>query len=49
MIAAAFRRKIFFALSVLFLAGTAWATMALGEHYLIDLVVALPFAAALGL
>lgn len=49
MIAAAFRRKIFFALSLLFLAGTAWATLALGEHYLIDLVVALPFATALGL
>ena len=33
--------------SVLVLA-TFWSTLALGEHYLIDLVVALPFAAFLG-
>jgi hypothetical protein len=28
----------------LFLAGTAFATLALGEHYLIDLIVAFPFS-----
>ncbi|MBU2289099.1 MAG: phosphatase PAP2 family protein, partial [Gammaproteobacteria bacterium] len=28
--------------------GTAWATLATGEHYVIDLVVALPYAAFLG-
>lgn len=49
MMAAALRRKWLFALSVLFVAGTAWATLALGEHYLIDLVVAIPFAASVGL
>ena len=49
MMTAALRRKWIFALSVVFLLGTAWATLALGEHYVIDLVVALPFATALGL
>ncbi|MGL5002816.1 MAG: phosphatase PAP2 family protein, partial [Casimicrobium sp.] len=34
-------------LSFVFLVGTAWATLALGEHYLIDLIVAVPFTAAL--
>ncbi len=49
MIAAALRRKWVFTLSVLFALGTAWATLALGEHYVIDLVVAMPFAPVLGL
>jgi PAP2 superfamily len=30
--------------AALFLAGTAFATLALGEHYLIDIVVAFPFS-----
>lgn len=30
--------------AALFLAGTAFAVLALGEHYLIDLIVAIPFA-----
>lgn len=46
---AGLRRKWMFGLSLAFALGTAWATLAMGEHYLIDLVVALPFAAALGL
>lgn len=49
MMAAALQRKSLFVLSALFLAGTAWATLALGEHYVIDLVVALPFATSVGL
>ncbi|MEJ5027575.1 phosphatase PAP2 family protein [Comamonas sp. MYb69] len=48
MICASFRRKFLFALSIFFLLGTAWATLALGEHYLIDLVIAVPFATAVG-
>lgn len=34
-------------LSVVFVVGTAWATLALGEHYLIDLLAALPFSVTL--
>ena len=49
MIAAAFRRKIWFVAATVFLVATAWATLALGEHYLIDLIVAVPFAASIGL
>lgn len=49
MVAAALRRKWVFALTLPFVLGTAWATLALGEHYVIDLIVALPFATALGL
>lgn len=49
MFAAALKRKWVFLLSILFVLITAWATLALGEHYVIDLVVAMPFAPALGL
>lgn len=49
MLCASLRRKWIFALSVLFVLGTAWATLAIGEHYVIDLMVAMPFAPALGL
>lgn len=49
MALAALRRKFLFALSIFFVLATAWATLALGQHYVIDLVVALPFAASLGL
>ena len=48
-IAAALRRKWAFSLSIPFVIGTAWATLALGEHYVIDLVVAIIFAPTLGL
>lgn len=49
MLCAALARKWIFALSVLYALGTAWATVAIGEHYVVDLVVAMPFAATLGL
>ena len=49
MLRAALRRKWLFVAGALFVLGTAWATLAIGEHYVIDLVVAMPFAAALGL
>ena len=48
MLVAALHRKWLRALAALFVIGTAWATLALGEHYVIDLVVALPFSTALG-
>lgn len=49
MIAGALRRKFLTGVAAIFLIATAWATLALGEHYLIDLIVALPFATSLGL
>lgn len=49
MMAAALKRKFVFYLSIPFVLLTAWATLALGEHYVIDLVVALSFAPVLGL
>ncbi|MBH9551827.1 phosphatase PAP2 family protein [Inhella gelatinilytica] len=49
MIAAALRRKGFMLPATVLVLGTAWATLALGEHYVIDLVVALPFAPALAI
>lgn len=42
------RNRLAVGFAVPFVLITAWATLALGEHYLIDLIVALPFAAALG-
>lgn len=48
MFLAAQHRRWLKVFGVFFVLGTAWATLALGEHYVIDLVVALPFAAALG-
>ena len=48
MIAAALRWHILLPLSIVFVIGTAWATLSLGQHYVIDLVVAMPFAAWLG-
>ena len=41
-------RKIFFYASCVFVAITFIATMALGEHYLLDLIVAMPFCIAFG-
>ena len=49
MACAAFRRKWALGLSVLFTLATVWATFATGEHYTIDVVVALSFAPAMGL
>lgn len=49
MVSAAFRHKWIALLAFVFTLGTAWATLALGEHYVIDLVVALPFSVAMGL
>ncbi len=49
MICASFRRKFLFLLSIFFLLATGWATLALGEHYFIDLIIAVPFAAAIGI
>ncbi|MDO4642849.1 MAG: phosphatase PAP2 family protein [Cardiobacteriaceae bacterium] len=41
-------RKIYFYVSCVFAVLTFIATMALGEHYLLDLIVAAPFCIALG-
>ncbi|GAB1386214.1 hypothetical protein MASR1M59_13620 [Melaminivora sp.] len=49
MMVAALRRKWLIGPAIVFVLGTAWATLALGEHYVIDLMVAMPFAPALGL
>lgn len=48
LLTANLRRKIYFVLATIFMLATAYATIALGEHYLLDLVVALPFAAFIG-
>lgn len=41
-------RKKYFYIACIFASITFFATMALGEHYLLDLIVAAPFALALG-
>jgi len=43
-ICAAFRSKWYFSAAIVFLAATVLSTMGYGEHYLIDLVVALPYS-----
>ena len=48
LIAAALTRKIYFYATALFAVITFIATMAIGEHYLIDLIVAAPYCIALG-
>ena len=48
MLTASLRNKIAFIFGSVIVAGTVWATMGLGEHYALDLVVALPFALSLG-
>jgi spermidine synthase len=48
MLSAGLRNKLTFICTSILVFGTFWATMALGEHYAIDLVVAVPFALALG-
>lgn len=46
-VCAALRNKFWFYLSLVFVVGTILATMGFGEHYLLDLVVALPYSATL--
>lgn len=41
-------KKIYFVFATFFVIATALATIVLGEHYLLDLVVALPFAGFVG-
>jgi len=48
MLTASLRWKLPFGFASLLVLATVWSTMALGEHYAIDLVVALPFALSLG-
>lgn len=48
MLSAGLTRKIAFYFSSAMVICVAWATMALGEHYALDLIVALPFALCLG-
>lgn len=48
MICIGIRRIFLIALASVFVLLTFWATLALGEHYFIDLVVAAPFAVAIG-
>lgn len=48
MLTASLRNKIAFVFGSVIVAGTVWATMGLGEHYALDLVVAFPFALSLG-
>ena len=48
MLSVAMRSRLASLMSGLLVIGTVWATLATGEHYFIDLVVALPGAAFLG-
>ncbi|OOV82930.1 MULTISPECIES: fused MFS/spermidine synthase [unclassified Acinetobacter] len=48
LLTAGLSRKIYFYIATIFVLLTAIATIAFGEHYLLDLVVALPFAAFIG-
>ncbi|WP_314910171.1 fused MFS/spermidine synthase [Cardiobacterium hominis] len=48
LVAACLSRKVWFYVACCFAAITFIATMALGEHYLLDLIVAMPFCIALG-
>lgn len=48
LLSAGLNRKIYFYVATFFMLITAFATIALGEHYLLDLIVALPFAAFIG-
>ena len=48
LVAACLSRKAWFYAACVFAAITFIATMALGEHYLLDLIVAMPFCIALG-
>ena len=44
LVCAALRNKLYFIGSLLFMVATLFATIGFGEHYLIDLVVALPYS-----
>lgn len=44
LICAALRKKIYFVAALFFVVGTFFATIAFGEHYLIDIVVALTYS-----
>ncbi len=48
MLSVAMRHRVATLMSSLLVMGTAWATIATGEHYFLDLVVALPYAAFVG-
>lgn len=48
MLSVGLRHRISFLFSTLLVFTTAWATIATGEHYLLDLIVAIPYAAFLG-
>lgn len=48
MLAAGLQRKVAFGFASILVLMTLWSTMALGEHYAIDLIVAMPFALSLG-
>ena len=48
LVTACLTRKIYFYLACIFAVLTFIATIALGEHYLLDLIVAAPFCVALG-
>ncbi|MDO4427240.1 MAG: phosphatase PAP2 family protein [Moraxella sp.] len=49
LLAATLRKKLYFYLTTFFLALTVIATLGTGEHYVVDLIVAMPFAIALSL
>ena len=48
MLSIGLRNRVAFLFSTILVLATVWSTLALGEHYLLDLVVALPYAAFLG-
>lgn len=48
MLSIGLRHRIAILFSSLFVFSTVWATMATGEHYLLDLVVAVPYSAFIG-
>lgn len=48
MLALGLRHRVAMSMAFLLVFATAWATLALGEHYVLDLVVAMPYAAFLG-
>lgn len=49
LLAATLRKKVYFYLTTIFLALTITATLGTGEHYVLDLIVAMPFSIALSL
>nr|WP_312536602.1 fused MFS/spermidine synthase [Moraxella sp. CTOTU47618] len=49
LLTAGLSKKIYFYIATVFTLLTAVATIALGEHYVLDLVVALPFSAFIGI